>query len=96
MIRILHAADLHMDSPFEGLSSQQAALRRREQRGLLACLAELAVESGAQLMLLAGDLLDSTDVYADTGAMLVKALGKLNIPVIITPGCSASPRPSPT
>lgn len=86
MIRILHAADLHMDSPFEGLSSQQAALRRREQRGLLHCLAELAEESGAQLLLLSGDLLDSTEAYAETGAMLVSALGKLNIPVFISPG----------
>ena len=86
MIRILHAADLHMDSPFEGLSSQQASLRRREQRGLLHRLAELAEESGAQLMLLAGDLLDSTEAYAETGAMLVSALGKLNIPVFIAPG----------
>lgn len=86
MIRILHAADLHMDSPFEGLSSQQAALRRREQRGLLACLGELAEESGAQLLLLSGDLLDSGDVYAETGAMLIRTLGKLSIPVFIAPG----------
>lgn len=86
MIRILHAADLHMDSPFEGLSSQQAALRRREQRGLLNCLAELVEESGAQLLLLCGDLLDSTEVYAETGAMLVSVLGKLPIPVCIAPG----------
>ena len=27
MIRILHAADLHLDSPFEGLSEEKAALR---------------------------------------------------------------------
>ena len=86
MIRILHAADLHMDSPFEGLSSQQAALRRREQRGLLNSLVELAEDSGAQLMLLAGDLLDSSRVYTETGTMLVNALSKLSIPVFISPG----------
>ncbi|MBE6970238.1 MAG: DNA repair exonuclease [Ruminococcaceae bacterium] len=86
MIRILHAADLHMDSPFEGLSSQQAALRRREQRGLLNRLAELAEENGAQLMLLSGDLLDSGDIYTETGAMLMTVLGKLGIPVFIAPG----------
>lgn len=86
MIRILHAADLHMDSPFEGLSSQQAALRRREQRGLLNRLLELVEESGAQMMLLAGDLLDSSDVYAETGAMLVNVLGRMSIPVFIAPG----------
>ena len=31
MIRILHAADLHLDSPFEGLPEEKAALRRNEQ-----------------------------------------------------------------
>lgn len=86
MIRILHAADLHMDSPFEGLSSQQAALRRKEQRGLLNRLLELVQESGAQLLLLAGDLLDSTEAYAETGAMLISILGKMDIPVFIAPG----------
>ena len=30
MIRILHAADLHLDSPFEGLPEEKAALRRAE------------------------------------------------------------------
>ena len=34
MIRILHAADLHLDSPFDALSEEKAALRRREQREL--------------------------------------------------------------
>ena len=31
-VRILHAADLHLDSPFEALTLAQAAQRRREQR----------------------------------------------------------------
>ena len=35
MIRILHAADLHLDSPFQALGREKAALRRSEQRGLL-------------------------------------------------------------
>lgn len=41
-VRILHAADLHLDSPFEALSGAQAAQRRREQRDLLRALPELA------------------------------------------------------
>ena len=40
-IRILHAADLHLDSPFEGLPAGKAAIRRQEQRTLLAALAVL-------------------------------------------------------
>ena len=38
-LRILHSADLHLDSPFEGLSAGKAAIRRGEQRELLSALA---------------------------------------------------------
>ena len=31
-LRILHTADLHMDSPFEGLGAAKASVRRGEQR----------------------------------------------------------------
>ena len=58
-LKILHAADLHLDSPFEALSANKAALRRAEQRELLSRLAELAVKEKVQLVLLAGDLMDS-------------------------------------
>ena len=51
-VRILHAADLHLDSPFEALSGAQAAQRRREQRDLLRALPELAKAHGAQIILL--------------------------------------------
>ena len=34
-LKILHAADLHLDSPFEGLGAAKAAQRRDEQRRLL-------------------------------------------------------------
>ena len=42
-VRILHAADLHLDSPFEALTLAQAAQRRREQRDLLRALPELCL-----------------------------------------------------
>ena len=66
MIRILHAADLHLDSPFEGLPEEKAALRRAEQRELLRELAQLRAESGAQLVLLPGDIFDSSGGWAGT------------------------------
>ena len=42
MLRILHAADFHLDSPFAGLTPEQAQRRRGEQRELLEDLAALA------------------------------------------------------
>ena len=85
-LRILHAADLHLDSPFEGLSAGKAALRRSEQRELLTRLAELARQEQVQLVLLAGDLLDSDNTYYETGEELVRCLTGIGVPVFIAPG----------
>ena len=35
MLKVLHGADFHLDSPFSGLTPEQAAARRQEQRELL-------------------------------------------------------------
>ncbi len=85
-LRFLHAADLHLDSAFEGLPARKAALRRGEQRELLARLASLVEREGLQLVLLSGDLLDSGNTYYETGEELVRSLSKLSVPVFISPG----------
>ena len=85
-MRILHAADLHLDSPFEGLSAGKAALRRGEQRDLLYRLANLATNEKADVVLLAGDLLDSDKAFRETAEDLVRSLSMINVPVFISPG----------
>ena len=74
-LKILHTADLHLDSAFEALPAGKAQLRRTEQRELLARLATLAREEQVQLILLAGDLLDSDTSYYETGEELCRCLG---------------------
>ena len=86
MLKIIHAADLHLDSPFAGLSPEQAAARRREQRALLERLADLANEEQADLVLLAGDLLDCGRVYRETVDALAQTLGRIHARVFIAPG----------
>ncbi len=94
-LKIIHAADLHLDSPFEALG-EKAAQRRREQRELLFAIAELAREKEADMVLLAGDLLDSSGAYAETIEALSAAFGSVSCPVFIAPGnhdclCPGSP-----
>lgn len=84
-LKIIHAADLHLDSPFEALG-ERAVLRRREQRELLFAIAELVREKQADMLLLAGDLLDSTSAYAETLEAVSAAFGNLACPVFIAPG----------
>ena len=86
MIKIIHAADFHLDSPFSGLSPELAARRRGEQRLLLDDLTALARAEQADLVLLSGDLLDSALVYRETAAALKRALGEMPCPVFIAPG----------
>jgi DNA repair exonuclease SbcCD nuclease subunit len=95
-VRILHAADLHLDSPFEALPPEAAAIRRREQRDLLDKLAALCEEERVQLVLLSGDLLDSAASYFETQEVLVRAFSHINAEIFISPGnhdyyCPKSP-----
>ena len=86
MLKLIHASDFHLDSPFSGLGPEQAALRRGEQRELLARLADLAREKRADLVLLSGDLLDSERVFRETVQALAGVLAAIPCPVFIAPG----------
>ena len=85
-LRILHTADLHMDSPFEALSAVKASVRRGEQRDLLGRIAALANDQQADLVLFSGDLLDSDNTFYETGEVLIRALRQIRVPVFIAPG----------
>lgn len=86
MLKILHASDFHLDAPFSGLSPEKAAQRRAELRTLPKRMAQLCREGEADLLLLAGDLFDSHQVYPETKEALVTALGETGCPVAIAPG----------
>ena len=96
MIKFLHAADLHLDSPFAGLSPQQASQQRQEQRRLLGMIAALCKEERCQLLLLSGDLFDGQRVYRETLDVLRDTLSDCGAQVFIAPGnhdylCNTSP-----
>ena len=74
MARVVHAGDFHLDSAFRSLPEEQARLRRQERRELPGRLVDWANDHGAQLMLLAGDLFDSDNLYGQTAQELADAL----------------------
>ena len=84
MVKILHAADFHMDSPFAALPEEKAVQRRREQRELLERLAGEA--ENVDIVLLAGDLFDSNAGYWETSETLTRVLGSMKAQVFIAPG----------
>lgn len=85
-MKILHASDFHLDSPFRHLNAQQAMIRRRELRELPHALVQLAKEEQVDLILLPGDLFDGERVYPETIEALIGAFGGTEIPVVIAPG----------
>ena len=85
-MRIIHAAEFHLDSPFDALTPEQAMERRAEQRQILDRLVELVHSTRAEVVLLPGDLLDGDRVYQETVEALSRALGQMQVPVFIAPG----------
>ncbi len=86
MLTILHAADFHLDSPFRSLPPREAQTRRADQRKTLEQLRDLALERRVDLVLLAGDLFDSREIFPETLEALARVLGQLPCPVVIAPG----------
>lgn len=62
--RFIHAADLHLDSPFRGMSHLPAPIRERVKESTfdaLQRLVELAIRVQAAFVLVAGDVYDAAD-----------------------------------
>ena len=89
-VKIVHAADFHLDSAFGALSAEQARQRRRESRELLTRLCNYVNQNGVDLVLLAGDLFDSDTTYRETLEALSEALGAMRARVFIAPGNRSS------
>jgi DNA repair exonuclease SbcCD nuclease subunit len=91
-LRVLHAADLHLDSPMRGLVAYDGApvdeIRAAPRSALRALVAE-AVDRRAHLVLLAGDLYEGSWRDYNTGLFLVSQLAELHdadIPVVMVYG----------
>ncbi len=84
MIKLLHAADFHLDSAFSSLSPEQASQRRKEQRLALAQFAQLC--NGCDIVLLSGDLFDSARIYRDTLDALKACFASIEAQIFISPG----------
>ncbi|WP_138752009.1 metallophosphoesterase family protein [Paenibacillus sinopodophylli] len=73
--RFLHAADLHLDSPFRGLAKAPAAVKEALMDSTFAALRELtqvAIQSQVDFIVLAGDLFDEADRSLRAQLMLLK------------------------
>lgn len=85
MIKILHSADWHLDSPMQGFTDVQREHLRRELLEIPGKLAALCRREQCDMVLLAGDLFDGAYTRQSYHA-LYTALEEMVVPVFITPG----------
>lgn len=85
MIKILHAADLHLDSIFAGHSEAATARLRSELRTVPEKIATICKKENCDLLLLSGDLFDGNATKESVLALKL-ALEEVKIPTFISPG----------
>jgi exonuclease SbcD len=88
-IRFVHTSDVHLDTSFSGagLPSRLGSRKREAIRGTFRRILQDAVERGADLVLVAGDLFEYERVTPDTIEFLKQQFEALaSIPVFIAPG----------
>ena len=80
MIRLLHAADIHLDAPLKSLALRDEALRETVEaatRASLERMIELALSERTAALLIAGDLFDGQQCSARTAAFLIGQMDRL-------------------
>lgn len=91
-MKIVHAADLHIDSPLRGLDRYDGAPVERLRgatRRALENLVALCIEERADVLLLAGDVFDGSWKDYSTGLFFAAQMARLreaNVPVVLVRG----------
>ncbi len=87
MLKFLHCADLHLDSPFRTGNPGTSAVRRNELRGVFSSMMLYARTNGIRLMLMAGDLFDTEFVTKETVELLLHEFSSFpSCKFVISPG----------
>jgi exonuclease SbcD len=91
-MKLVHAADIHLDSPMHGLAAYETAPvaeLRLATRSALRGLIDLCLDEEADALLIGGDLYDGDWHDYATGAFFVREaarLGEAGIPVVVVTG----------
>ncbi len=86
MVRIIHTGDIHLDSPFPGLDSKRAEIRKNELRAAFVTMMNYAKKNAVDIVLIAGDLFDSEYVTRETVALIVREARNCPAEIFIAAG----------
>ena len=74
MVKIIHCADIHFDSPFALNDPRNAELRRMEFRSAFTALIMYAKDFGAKIFLISGDLFDDEYISKETANLISREM----------------------
>jgi len=77
MIKILHCADIHLDTPFACVSADDARARRLQIREVFGEMVEYALREGTRLFIISGDLFEDTAVTYETVSFVIERISTL-------------------
>src|SRR3954467_8076293 len=86
-VRLLHFADLHLDTPFRWATPELARSRRQALRDTLLNICKIADEQRVDLLTCGGDLYEHDRFTPDTAEFLRATFADLHpLPVFLAPG----------
>ena len=87
MIKILHTADMHLDSPFTLMDSSLSEARRADLRSAFSALMMYVKDNKIDILLIAGDMFEHEYATKETVAMVIREFEKLpECRFVISPG----------
>ncbi len=84
-LRLLHTSDVHLESDTFGVGARGDEFRNRVRRAF-ACVIDLANRRESDLLLIVGDLFDSSRVPAEAMEFALGQIGRARMPVVMIPG----------
>ncbi len=87
MLKVIHSADIHLDSPFRMEDLRKAQARKNELKAAFSSLILWAKTVKADILIIAGDLFDSREPSRDTAEYVASQFASFpECKFIITPG----------
>lgn len=86
-IKILHTADIHFDTPFSGMTPNEALKSKEELKQVFENIITITLNKEVDILLIAGDIFDNLSVNKSTLYFIKNCFEKINqVKVFISPG----------
>ena len=87
MIKILHTADMHLDSPFTLMDASLSEARRADLRSAFTALMMYVKDNKIDILLIAGDMFEHEYATKETIALVIREFEKVpECRIVISPG----------